>query len=410
MGSRGISLGVAGDMVGEGDPITHHVTKCGGSPWYPGQQSERSPTCPKCDICKQDLALLLQAYAPLPSSKACSNFPERSLYLFGCVAQGCGKKPGSWKAIRAQLPPVVPERSDIDSTKQGPARSSPAEQSRGAASPIGSGRGGFAPHGQTVGNERKEESTSPFDFPDLDVALSSLGDPSSKSFKKKKASKRGDEKGGTGSSKENAVQSSHMMSQTSTLPQFLIWSKPEPREGSKVQMSDKEKNHVDDLLSRYEATEGSMESGLEKDEMGQRKSKARQVWDAEKYESTFAVWKPFRAFQKRMGRSPDQCVRYGFGGEFLCPKVIAGKVPPCQACGSVRIFEMQTMPPLLTYLAEASAWTGQEGNTSTVKTTEVALDCWDWISIAVFSCEKSCSTSREGPTFVEECVCLYSED
>ena len=43
-------------------------------------------------------------YAPLDSQEAAARAAERVLYVFGCVAPGCGCLPGSWRAFRCQLP------------------------------------------------------------------------------------------------------------------------------------------------------------------------------------------------------------------------------------------------------------------------------------------------------------------
>lgn len=56
----GVLLGMAGDMIDESDNRTHYMTKIGGSPWYPKLGSGPQQKIPTCDICGQDLALVLQ--------------------------------------------------------------------------------------------------------------------------------------------------------------------------------------------------------------------------------------------------------------------------------------------------------------------------------------------------------------
>ena len=47
-------------------------------------------------------------YAPLDVQQVAAVAAERVLYVFGCVAPGCGRLHGSWRAFRCQLPPAAP--------------------------------------------------------------------------------------------------------------------------------------------------------------------------------------------------------------------------------------------------------------------------------------------------------------
>lgn len=87
------------------------------------------------------------------------------------------------------------------------------------------------------------------------------------------------------------------------------------------------------------------------------------------------------AFLARIGRAPRQVLRY-------CRSPLAkplwssvngqpknGDIPPCNSCGSQRIFEFQVLPQLLNHL----------------QFKDVA-NSLDWGVIAVYTCERSCSS------------------
>eukprot|EP00903_Cladosiphon_okamuranus_P014302 g13284.t1 len=71
----------------------------------------------------------------------------------------------------------------------------------------------------------------------------------------------------------------------------------------------------------------------------------------EKYERTPARAKAVLRFADRVARSPQQVVRYAYGGLPLWSSSDPPRedVPPC-ACGAARLFEMQLMPALLLQL------------------------------------------------------------
>mmetsp|Transcript_1648 Transcript_1648/g.2158 ORF Transcript_1648/g.2158 Transcript_1648/m.2158 type:complete len:248 (+) Transcript_1648:343-1086(+) len=81
-------------------------------------------------------------------------------------------------------------------------------------------------------------------------------------------------------------------------------------------------------------------------------AESNDTWTNEEYESVTlaSADKIFLKFQRRLARSPEQCLRYSFGGEPLwmtdqLPK--DNSIPDCPYCGSERIFEMQLLPTLL---------------------------------------------------------------
>lgn len=85
-------------------------------------------------------------------------------------------------------------------------------------------------------------------------------------------------------------------------------------------------------------------------------------------------------FQARIARAPAQVLRYcrSIDAKPLWPLLEGqpknGHIPPCLHCGSPRTFELQILPQLLYFLQ--------------VKNEPSSLD---WATIAIYSCEKSCT-------------------
>lgn len=90
-----------------------------------------------------------------------------------------------------------------------------------------------------------------------------------------------------------------------------------------------------------------------------------------------AQWEEFQA---RVGRAPDQCLRYKFGGgaaplwPALQGRPEPADVPACPRCGAARAFELQVMPQCLHYLG----------------VDDTARDALDFATVAVFSCAANC--------------------
>lgn len=120
-------------------------------------------------------------------------------------------------------------------------------------------------------------------------------------------------------------------------------------------------------------------------------SHAGESWEGEGYEydQTVHADRAFLRFRKRLERSPEQCLRYSFRGPpLLAAAWSGGGVPACQLCGAARAFELQLMPPLLSFLHEAAE--RRPGRRH--------LDClhWDWLTLLVFTCGAACLGPMEG--------------
>lgn len=96
-----------------------------------------------------------------------------------------------------------------------------------------------------------------------------------------------------------------------------------------------------------------------------------------------------------------------FGGTPLWPLPQQPQAPPCEACGAPRLFELQTMPALYAALSEGLAWQHDSGGDGGIG-GGISIDAWRWLTIAIFSCSKSCGPAP-GCTVTEEHVVLANE-
>lgn len=92
-----VYLGVTDVAFAEEDDLpTIEDTFIGGQPIWLHPDSEPPAQLVECDSCKQKMALLCQAFAPLENKSY-----DRAIYIFGCKNTGmCSKRKGSVKAIR----------------------------------------------------------------------------------------------------------------------------------------------------------------------------------------------------------------------------------------------------------------------------------------------------------------------
>ncbi|GAX77207.1 hypothetical protein CEUSTIGMA_g4653.t1 [Chlamydomonas eustigma] len=97
-------LGFAGSYVDINCTPSHYATKVGGIPWLPGKLPPHDFSSVTCRICNAKLALVVQGYAPLTATEHGMDVPERVLLLYGCIEEGCGSKPGSWRAFSCFMP------------------------------------------------------------------------------------------------------------------------------------------------------------------------------------------------------------------------------------------------------------------------------------------------------------------
>ncbi|CEM06605.1 unnamed protein product [Vitrella brassicaformis CCMP3155] len=186
---------------------------------------------------------------------------------------------------------------------------------------------------------------------------------------------------------------------------------PPPQQASKT--ADTKRPERRGSTSSFDDNEGNERDGSE-------------VMGEEPYEADDPDVRALRAFQLRVARSPQQVVRYSFGGTPLWLKARdkepgGGDGERCGACGGRRVFEMQLLPTLLTQLQsrlghllaeERKREAGGDGG----ETAEGVRSCmWDlsrvasgeWGTVVVMSCEADCGGDGDGR--VEEGVVVQEE-
>jgi pre-rRNA-processing protein TSR4 len=109
--------------------------------------------------------------------------------------------------------------------------------------------------------------------------------------------------------------------------------------------------------------------------------------DDDEVARTDAQW--FQRFQRRLERSPNQVIRYSWGGKVLWiaappAELLPGAQGPprCERCGAQRIFELQILPTLVYQVLRG--------------------DCNEpaWGTVAVFTCAEDCESHDPCEEFV----------
>lgn len=131
-------------------------------------------------------------------------------------------------------------------------------------------------------------------------------------------------------------------------------------------------------------------------------------------------------FIKKVQKVPDQCVRRSLWAKDvdsaikqdisdrpLWPHSDLPTPTSCPCCGSRRVFAVQLMAPMISAIAEAKEWLGEElgggGETAGQLELETLPLSAGWATVAVYMCEKLCISSKEGD-YVEEEVAMGMED
>lgn len=119
--------------------------------------------------------------------------------------------------------------------------------------------------------------------------------------------------------------------------------------------------------------------------------------------------KDFMKFSMRLEHNPEQVLRYEFRGTPLLysttdtvgarlhvhnapnakvTTVGAGSIPPCEYCGSQRVFELQLVPHAITMLEEGRAGVGLGKDDAGM----------EWGNIIMGVCSKDCAPQELGVT------------
>ncbi|KAJ3292757.1 programmed cell death protein [Rhizoclosmatium sp. JEL0117] len=194
---------------------------------------------------------------------------------------------------------------------------------------------------------------------------------------------------------------------------------------------DKDDSHALELLAQYQKAESidltalleraaAMESGSSS---GGREDKndGTAGWEGEVYEKTQikGVTKTFKTFQKTVAKFPEQCIRYGFKAEPLVYNDRPYAPPsPCPHCHAPRVFEMQLMPALLSFLpveeyALKEANTPKPSKNAKPSLADLSAKGVDFGTALVFTCSKNClGSSVDGSVirYLEETVVIQHDD
>ncbi|KAJ3030538.1 UNVERIFIED_CONTAM: hypothetical protein HDU68_008681 [Siphonaria sp. JEL0065] len=144
-------------------------------------------------------------------------------------------------------------------------------------------------------------------------------------------------------------------------------------------------------------------------------------WEGEVYEKTQirGVTKAFKTFQKTVAKYPEQCIRYGFKSEPLVyNEKPYSQPPPCPHCNSQRVFEMQLMPALLTFLPVESYALKESKVPKRAKNAAPSIDDLsakgvDFGTLLIFTCSKNClGTVADGGVirYLEESVVVQHDE
>ncbi|CAH9089643.1 unnamed protein product [Cuscuta epithymum] len=356
----GVILGMPGPWADDIYEVAdHYTTKIGGLPDWPVSDSMIKSHVLECSLCKSNLCLLAQVYAPISSKGV--EIEERIIYIFGCVTPECGITPVSWKALRVQK--------------------------------LVSGEGSNAPADDTVplptsystlNNDWKEDLLS-FDFAEEedsenDIDLEELSRAFSQAASLASHSKKKVRDHGHNAKPVALGQNSRVIDEKlPVMPCFYIHAEEEifPKQNKKTLPFINEQN-VDNTND--------------------------EVWEEEKYEYDRApnADRIYLKFKKRLDAYPEQCFRYSYGGKELLASAEQSDPDKCRLCGGSRHYEMQLMPPLLYFLHEATG-----------KKLKQCLDKWNWMTLIVYTCSNNCSSEgscgKDGWTVAEEAIVVQYE-
>ncbi|KAJ3404356.1 programmed cell death protein [Chytriomyces hyalinus] len=187
-------------------------------------------------------------------------------------------------------------------------------------------------------------------------------------------------------------------------------------------------SHEMELLALYQKSENVdvkalLEQALEFEGSGggKKKGSAADGVEFDVYEKTQVkgMTKAFKTFQKAIEAYPEQCVRYGFGSDPLLfnDKPIS-KPDVCVHCNSPRIFEMQLMPALLTFLPTEEFALKQQvkdaaENAAPRKSVADLNKGLDFGTILVYTCSRNCVGKDDGAggvRLLEEVAIMRADD
>lgn len=351
----------------------------------------QNPDFLKCDKCGQARTFIGQIFAGHEGA------PCRILYLFACVA-ACGADSRAWRVVRSMgLPRTTKDRGlSSDSCDAGDDTVDPSvalgggggdRQAAGVSSSDDWGASGGDDWGATsLGGDDWGgggfASTSGTD--DLDALLASRDDASkakSNASSNKAASGYASAKFTAKATDENKDKDEWIgfresLNNQTPWPCFtlVIYDEPPapPKSGA----------HELELLERYRQSELAGE-----DDCGSLPAQgdaSAAPDDGSDDDGAYKDTERFMKFQRRLERSPDQVLRYSWGGKPLWisepPEEVSNPAwpPPCRRCGAKRVFEAQLMPTLLFQLRR---WCPERVGDGEI----------EWGSVLLYTCSADCA-------------------
>ncbi|XP_071100205.1 programmed cell death protein 2-like [Haliotis cracherodii] len=407
-----VLLGVPDTQVAS--PTSWDVNKIGGLPDLMIHLST-----PKCEGCSALMMHILQIYCPLELSPF-----HRSLHVFACVTRSCWNKEHGWRVFRSQLrdatscqeksasvcsssgSKVAMETSDwcddaddwgcdddaqdlvamvTDNSNAAGTESTAGARDDTPASPATS------TSGQSELDETEDALVSGLDELNVEDGAASdnvKGDdsllPNEKTLANALSYLATDQPDDAGHDDVTLLKSA--ASQSTPLLSYHLNVFDEPS----ADVTDEA--HVAKLLKAYERAERVDVRSLadeDREPKGGKKSTS-----AEKYEKTELKHgdKCFHKFMKRIKRCPEQVIRYHHGGSPLPISASPLAPRPCPACGAARVFELQLVPSLVSFLCQNK----EQGPVV------------EFGTVLVYTCSSSC-WQEEHPIPCEELVIVQSD-
>ncbi|CAK9442318.1 uncharacterized protein LODBEIA_P60610 [Lodderomyces beijingensis] len=353
-----VFLGFVDGPITPEDQPTIEDTFIGSQPVWLHPDSKPQEMLLVCDHCGRKLALLAQAYAPLPDK-----FYDRVLYLFGCKSAQCSTKKGSVKAIRG----INKSRETVDRIKGELAASQLDEKlkldpelTKNLFTSGGGGSGGGSKNPFGGGNPFASSGSNPFHV---------------EKKEEEKPAEAKNEKSGNKSYAEIAASSPSKSKSNSkpakkldgALPEFAgQFVYVEPEKFRKDKTADAELEKYKHLIEK--SNQDDNDNDNDNDEHGasssRRGSQSSAVLDPQTTKiSNMLDDKFFESFSSITKHNPGQVLRYDLGGK---PLLYNGKddvakrflahpanIPrPAYNPSSERRFEFQLMPKAIMDLEE----------------------------------------------------------
>lgn len=377
-----VLLGYLGQKLEEEPGLDIRSSRFGGAVVWNTQPAAESSVQRKdyltCGICGEHLVLFVQL------SAGYGDYPKRSLYVFGCRTSACGLDVKAWRVLRSTGPLCSQARQK-------------------EASPAEAKAGGYASY---VLDNSDDWGTDDWSVPggaslDADAEIEALLAARSKASPQKSKQSTVSKEDKVPEVQDNAsfwLGVRETPCRPSSWPCLSLSVDYEPWEAASSG------DHEHELYQRYLQSElagnedlssGPMPKELEaeaaklREEAGDSQPSGHEAGFGDEDEDDEDAEEAIRAgdktakvdwmmrFHRRISRSPQQVLRYCWGGEPLWLQAPPGAPPGC-CCGAARCFEMQLLPTLPSRLAH------------TVPSEKASALTMEWGTLVVFTCSKDC--------------------